>query len=65
VSDVVEFTLDAVREYLDGCIWEARRWRDKPRNDGGVQDGHEYLMARCYVDAYQSVRTSIFGELLP
>ena len=48
----VEFTEEAVKGYLDKCI---TRWREADRTD----------MRAHYVDAYQSVRVSIFGELLP
>ena len=59
-GDVVDFTPDAIRAYLDGCITHSREWRD-----GSEFGGEDWTMARCYVDAYQSVRTSIFGEILP
>ena len=48
----VPFTEEAVKEYLDKCI---TRWRGAARTD----------MRAHYVDAYQSVRLSIFGDLLP
>ncbi len=49
----VDFTEDAVKEYLDKCISHWRR--NAPPSD----------MRAHYVDAFQSVRVSIFGELLP
>jgi len=51
---VVGFTREAVLEYLDAAIKLARKQRD----DGNYG-------AIFYVDAFQSVRTSSFGELLP
>jgi len=53
--ETIPFNEDAVKEYLDKCIqfWRAKR--------GGLDND----MAIYYVDAYQSVRISLFGELLP
>jgi hypothetical protein len=48
----VAFTEDAVKEYLDMCI---TRWRVNP----------QHSMREHYVNAFQSVRVSLFGELLP
>jgi hypothetical protein len=60
-SETVPFTPEAVMAYLDGAI---RSWRKKrDRAIGG--DIRAYNMAVFYVDAYQSVRESLFGELLP
>ena len=50
-GDVIPFTREDVKTYLDRCI---RRWRSDSRE-----------CAMYYVDAFQSVRTSLFGELLP
>lgn len=52
-------THDEIKEYLDDAI---RHWRKK--RDNATTDGDK-VMAVCYVDAFQSVRVSIFGELLP
>lgn len=55
---IVDFTKESVKEYLDNAI---RSWRkilkdkDHPDND----------IAIYYCDAFQSVRMSLFGELLP
>lgn len=49
----VEFKEDKVKAYLDQAI---RFWR------GMVRRGH--TGSEYYVDAYQSVRVSIFGEKL-
>jgi len=47
---IIIFEPDAVREYLDQCI---RFWRKV-----------DYPFARYYINAFQSVRVSLFGELL-
>jgi len=56
-KDTVDFTPEAVKAYLDKCI---RYWRS-------VRDNPEHAkreMGSFYVDAFQSVRVSLFGELL-
>lgn len=59
MNDVVEFTEEAVKEYLDKAIV---LWRKKRVNaDNREQD----MQASHYVDAFQSVRSSLFGEILP
>lgn len=45
------FEEDAIRDYLDACIRHYRESDDSA--------------AHVYVDAYQSVRTSILGEPMP
>lgn len=55
-TSAVPFTQEAVRKYLDICIVS---WREK-RDSGG----EDTKMAGYYVDAYQSVRVSLFGEVL-
>lgn len=52
----IPFTPDDVKSYLDGAI---RYWRSQR---GG--EGENKSIAPYYVDAFQSVRTSIFGEML-
>ncbi len=42
-----------IKQYLDNCI---RHWQRKERS------GDE--LARYYIDAYQSTRMTLFGELL-
>ncbi|HEC66692.1 MAG TPA: hypothetical protein ENI23_15555 [bacterium] len=59
MSDTIDFTKEAIREYLDGCI---RYWRDLR---DAAESPEQAIQATCYVDAFQSVRTSLFGELLP
>lgn len=51
---VVPFTKEDVMLYLDLAIM---RWRLRRDNDGSE-------IAEYYIDAYQSVRTSLFGETL-
>ncbi len=53
-SKTVPFSKVEVKEYLDRSI---RFWR-------GERDEKGSNMAIYYVDAFQSVRISIFGELL-
>lgn len=43
--------------YLDNCI---ERWRAIRRTQSTMQE-----MATHYIDAFQSVRMSLFGEELP
>jgi len=58
MSDIIPFEKDAVKEYLDKCI---KHWRIGKKI---TSDDEDKLVAACYVDAFQSVRISIFGELL-
>ena len=46
------------KQYLDDCI---RHWRKIEKDKS--QDKNQ--IAKYYIDAYQSVRMSLFGELLP
>lgn len=57
--------------YLDTSI---RNWRSKlkhsidRKSEGAMfpaMESTDALMARCYIDAFQSVRISMLGELLP
>lgn len=73
-NDTVRFTEKAVKEYLDECIvfWREKKVKaEKSRRVNiGVADVddmdaiQDILVAKCYIDAYQSVRTSLFGELM-
>lgn len=59
---LVPWSRGNVRDHLDRCI---RFWRiRKIRADAGGDEAG-YTMAIHYVDAYQSVRSSLFGEVLP
>jgi hypothetical protein len=51
---MIRFEKKDVKEYLDRCIIH---WRKK-RDEGDA-------IAEYYVDAFQSIRMSLFGELLP
>jgi hypothetical protein len=52
MSDTVVFTEEGIKEYLDNCI---THWRGCAPTD----------MQKHYVDAFQSMRITLFGELLP
>ena len=53
--DKIPFTEKDVKEYLDECI---KYWRE-------IRDNNKSTMANHYIDAFQSVRTSLFGDILP
>lgn len=53
---------ETIKEYLDGAIRKWRRKRDNPKI-GNARLSR--LIPSCYIDAFQSVRTSLFGETLP
>ena len=55
----IELTESAIKKYLDKAI---KLWRQ--RREEAVKDSEDELVAKCYVDAFQSVRTSLFDELL-
>ncbi len=55
----VDFTEDAVKAHLDKCI---RHWRLERNTVLASEKLKE--MAAHYIDAYQSVRMSLFGSLL-
>ena len=52
----IPFTKESVQDYLDKAI---ERWREV--RDGGGDAGD---VAVYYIDAYQSIRASLFGETL-
>lgn len=56
MRNIIPFTPEDVKAYLDKCI---TYWR-------GVRDSLAVSkdLADHYIDAYQSVRVSIFGETL-
>lgn len=60
----IEFTKDHVRNYLDGAIDTWRTIRDCPTEDLGNL-AEQKPLAEAYIDAYQTVRASLFGEILP
>lgn len=57
-------TKKEIKDYLDNCIRFWRKEREK-----NVPNAHEmtYDSSLCnhYIDAFQSIRMSIFDELLP
>ena len=56
---IIEFIKENVEFYLDTCI---RKWRTE-KNQTITEESK--LIASCYIDAYQSIRISLFGEELP
>lgn len=56
----VQFTEKDVKAYLDECVVFWRKKRDNPL----IKEQSRIRMAEHYVDAFQSVRMSLFGELL-
>lgn len=63
MSEMVSFTETDVMAYLDKAIEFWRRKRDEaPFTPEGSKLS---LMAAHYVDAFQSVRVSLFGDRLP
>jgi len=62
MSNTIPFDKETIMEYLDRSI---KHWRSKKKI--ALDGGEEKLMtmAACYIDAFQSVRSTIFGELLP
>jgi len=57
-ENIVPFKRKDVKAYLDKCI---RKWR----RIGNDKSDLKKEMAIYYIDAFQSVRISLFGELLP
>jgi hypothetical protein len=53
MSDTVNFTQKEVKKYLDDMI---KYWRNK-------RDNENCNYAKYYIDAFQSVKMSIFGEI--
>ena len=69
--DVVPFIEEDVKEYLDSCIghWRVKKKSAEERlskkNIPTYNVRENLTMASYYIDAFQSVRMSLFGELLP
>ena len=55
---IVPFKKKDIKKYLDNCIIN---WRDRRSIE---TEDDEILIAKCYIDAFQSMRISIFGETL-
>ena len=51
----IPFTKQDIQKYLDKCIIF---WREQRKKE-------HMLFADYYIDAFQSVRKTLFGELLP
>jgi len=62
MTDTVSFNEESVMAYLDRVITVWRRRKEDASGDDG--DLAMENMAICYIDAFQSVRVSLFGELL-
>ncbi len=63
MSEMVPFTEISVLGYLNTNI---RFWRQRRDNAPDTPAGTKLsLMAEHYIDAYQSVRVSLFGDRLP
>ena len=62
MSDRIPFTEVDVTAYLDRMI---AHWRKAIALSEAGGDEEGVLIARCYVDAFQSARISIVGALLP
>lgn len=61
--EIISFTQIEVKKYLDNCIIH---WRMLQAAEAKTADeAYNRDIAIFYIDAYQSMRTSIFGELLP
>lgn len=58
----VELSEEAVKAYLDTAITSWRRTRDQTALDPALVS--DYVMAVHYIDAFQSMRTSLFAETL-
>ena len=58
----IKFDKKAIKAYCDRLIVH---WREKHDRAFKKKNEEEILVAKCYIDAYQSVRISLFGYLLP
>lgn len=62
---VLVFSKENIKNYLDSCIKQWRLNKKEAEGDGpAATNDHKVHTASCYVDAYQSVRISLFGECL-
>lgn len=57
--DLIKMNTKSIKEYLDSCI---EHWREIQILTETEED---FVMSSHYIDAFQSVRMSLFGELLP
>lgn len=59
----IPFEKDSVLKYIDKCI---DYWRNQMSLIQSERDSDIFTnQCACYVDAYQSMRTSLFGSLKP
>lgn len=62
MSGTVKLTEEDVKAYLDRCI---RYWRQRvEEKHHDTFESKQGFMAKCYVDAYQRVRITLFGKRL-
>jgi hypothetical protein len=66
-NQTVPFTEQDVKAYLVACVLKWRARRDHPEDPKAAPEvlSQDNLMAICYIDAFQSVHTSLFGTLVP
>ncbi len=57
----INFDKKSIKAYCDRLIV---RWREKRDRAIKMRKEEDILIAKCYIDAYQSVRISLFGQLL-
>lgn len=60
MNNTIEFTPEAVKQYLVAAV---QRWRKHKAE--ALLDDDDWCEAMCYVDAFQSGHTSLFGTLVP
>lgn len=58
-GDVIKFTPEVVKKYIDNAIRHWRKERTHTRQENKI------LECLIYVEAFQSVRLALFGEELP
>lgn len=58
----IRMTASELRDWMDACI---RRWRGHKADAEYSGDRERMDQAAHYVDAFQSVRSTIFGATLP
>lgn len=58
---IVPFVKEDIKDYLDKAI---RKWRSRKFKAVEGEAGDLVMMTECYIDAFQSIRMSLFGELL-
>lgn len=62
MNKTVTFNENSIKKYLESMV---EFWRDK-RNEADLKDDTSaHIMAKCYINAFQSVYSSLFGALVP